>query len=201
MLNSICIWSGHISPSMISTPFHSHNFLSISRISAHFSSKNTLRRYLGANTIWYLQFHFVCAKLFVLSVSFDILDSSVCVFLLGCQTNPIITQTEVPCFVHRLTFTEPRDYRGVFVIQQARRFAARQAPATNRHNAMKWQTEKPPKKQGRQRKIGVRAQANSKCDYIRFERFFVWERRAIFDNKRECVRTIAKWRQNAIGKK
>lgn len=51
-------------------------------------------------------------------------------FLLGCQTNSIITQMEVPCFVHRLTFTEPRDYRGVFVIQQA---SALRAAETGTH--------------------------------------------------------------------
>ncbi len=39
-------------------------------------------------------------------------------FLFGCQTGSIITQTEVPCFVHRLTSFEPRDYRGIFVIQK-----------------------------------------------------------------------------------
>ena len=113
MLNSICIWSGHISPYMISTPFHSHNFLNISRISARFSSKNTLRRYLGANTIWYLQFYFVCAKLFVLSVSFVILDSSVCVFLLVCQTNSIITQNGGSLFCSSVNlYWTPRLSRG-----------------------------------------------------------------------------------------
>ena len=56
MLTYMCIWSGHTSPSMISAPFHWHNFLSISRISNLFSSKNTFRLYLGANTKWYLQF-------------------------------------------------------------------------------------------------------------------------------------------------
>ena len=59
----INIWSGHTSPSIISTPFHWHNVRNIYRISKRFSSKNTFRRYFGANTIWYLQFHFVCAKL------------------------------------------------------------------------------------------------------------------------------------------
>ena len=47
------------------TFFHSHNCRRIFPISLRFSPKNTLRRYFGANTMWYLQFHFVCAKLFV----------------------------------------------------------------------------------------------------------------------------------------
>ena len=37
----------------------------ISLISALFSLKNTFLLYFGANTMWYLQFHVVCAKLFV----------------------------------------------------------------------------------------------------------------------------------------
>ena len=41
----------HLLPTMISAPFHWHNFLSISRIFNLFSSKNTLRLYLGANTM------------------------------------------------------------------------------------------------------------------------------------------------------
>ena len=40
--------------------------------------KNNL--YFGANTIWYLQFHFVCAKLLVSMTSFFIDKSSDCVF-------------------------------------------------------------------------------------------------------------------------
>ena len=46
-------------------PLPLHSVLMISRMSSRFSSKKTFLRYLGANTIWYLQFHFVCAKLFV----------------------------------------------------------------------------------------------------------------------------------------
>ena len=42
---------------------------------------------------------------------------------------------------------------GGCLIKQARRCAARQAPATNRHNATN-KTEKPPKKQRRRRKSG-----------------------------------------------
>ena len=62
---SMCTWSGHISASIIFTPFHSHNCLSIFPIASRFSLKNTFLRYFGANTIWYLQFHFVCDKLFM----------------------------------------------------------------------------------------------------------------------------------------
>ena len=48
---NICTWSGHISPSIISTPFHLHSVLSISRIPSLFSPKNTFLLYFGANTI------------------------------------------------------------------------------------------------------------------------------------------------------
>ena len=111
MLTSICMWSGHTSPSMISTPFHWHNWRNISRISMRFSSKNTFRLYFGANTIWYLQFHFVCAKLLVSMRSFFIDKSSNCVWF-DWQVVPILSQLED--FFHRLTFFEPRDYRVVF---------------------------------------------------------------------------------------
>ena len=37
------------------------------------------RLYFGAKTMWYLQFHFVCAKLFVSICSFFIFKSSICV--------------------------------------------------------------------------------------------------------------------------
>ena len=66
------MWSRHTSPSIISTPFHLHNVRSISLISCLLSSKNTFLRYFGANTMWYLQFHFVCAKLFPVKISFFI---------------------------------------------------------------------------------------------------------------------------------
>ena len=72
MLTNICIWSGHTSPSIISTPFHWHNFRNISLISNRFSSKNTFRLYFGAKTMWYLQFHDVCAKILLSMVSFFI---------------------------------------------------------------------------------------------------------------------------------
>ena len=73
-------WSTHTSPSIISTPFHWHNVLNISRISILFSSKKTFLRNFGANTIWYLQFHFVCAKLLVALFCSVILMSSWCGF-------------------------------------------------------------------------------------------------------------------------
>ena len=60
---------------------HNDSCLSISRISNRFSSKNTFLLYFGANTRWYLQFYFVCAKLLVSMVSFFIDKSSDCVFV------------------------------------------------------------------------------------------------------------------------
>ena len=44
MLTNICTWSGHISPSIISTPFHWHNFRIISLTSSRFSAKNILEQ-------------------------------------------------------------------------------------------------------------------------------------------------------------
>ena len=43
---------------------------SISLISNLFSAKNTFLLYFGAKTMWYLQFHFVCAKLLLALFSF-----------------------------------------------------------------------------------------------------------------------------------
>ena len=65
--------------------------------------------------MWYLQFHFVCAKLLVSMRSFFIDKSSNCVWF-DWQVVPILSQLED--FFHRLTFFEPRDYRVVFIIQQ-----------------------------------------------------------------------------------
>ena len=90
---NICMWSGHTSPSIISTPFHWHNCLNISLIAWRFSSKNTFRLYFGANTMWYLQFHFVCARLFVFIFSFFKDKSSSCVFC-GWQTTFILPHEE-----------------------------------------------------------------------------------------------------------
>lgn len=50
ILSNKCTWSGHISPSIISTPFHAHSVRKISLISNLFPSKNTFRLYFGANT-------------------------------------------------------------------------------------------------------------------------------------------------------
>ena len=93
ILTNICMWSGHTSPSIISTPFHWHNCLNISLIAWRFSSKNTFRLYFGANTMWYLQFHFVCARLFVFIFSFFKDKSSSCVFC-GWQTTFILPHEE-----------------------------------------------------------------------------------------------------------
>ena len=94
ILTKICIWSGHTSPSIISTPFHWHNCRNISRISNRFSQKNTFHLYFGANSIWYLQFQLVCAKLLLSMVTFFIDKSSKCVFLFDWQVKLIITYLE-----------------------------------------------------------------------------------------------------------
>ena len=62
---SIWMWSLHASASMISTPLYSHSFRIICPISCLIFPQVICRRYLGANTIWYLYSHCVCAKLFV----------------------------------------------------------------------------------------------------------------------------------------
>ena len=116
MLTNICMWSGHTSPSMISTPFHWQSWRSISRISNLFSAKNTFRLYFGANTIWYLQFHFVCAKLLLSMVTFFIDKSSK--YVLGSTGRSNLLYHIWRIFSHRLTSFEPRDYRVVFVIQK-----------------------------------------------------------------------------------
>ena len=51
ILTSICIWSGHASASMLSAPFCSHSFRSISPISFRSAPYISLRRYFGANTM------------------------------------------------------------------------------------------------------------------------------------------------------
>ena len=76
--------------------------LSISLISNRFSSKNTLRLYFGAKTMWYLQFRDVCAKMLLSMLSFFI-------------DNPPYHKRRI--FSHRLTSNEARDYSVVFVIQ------------------------------------------------------------------------------------
>lgn len=93
-LTSICMWSGHTSPSIISTPFHWQSWRSISRISRLFSAKNTFRLYFGANTIWYLQFQPVCAKLLLFMGAFFIDKSSKYVFSFDWQVDLIISYLE-----------------------------------------------------------------------------------------------------------
>ena len=68
-----------------------------SDISARLPSKNAFRLYFGANTIWYLQFHVVCAKLFV-SVETSFIDkSSVVFFSFDWQVKLIITHRRIFC--------------------------------------------------------------------------------------------------------
>lgn len=94
ILTSICMWSGHTSPSIISTPFHWQSWRSISRISRLFSAKNTFRLYFGANTIWYLQFQLVCAKLLLFMGAFFIDKSSKYVFSFDWHVDLIISYLE-----------------------------------------------------------------------------------------------------------
>ena len=101
ILTGICIWSGHISPSVSSTPFHAHSFRNISLISNLFSAKNTSLRYFGANTMWYLQFHFVCAKLFVI-FSCSVMNALRLCMISDRQVISHCTQSEFFCLFHRL---------------------------------------------------------------------------------------------------
>ena len=72
---SMWMWSGHTSASTIFTCLNSQSFLKIFPISSLLFPKNACLRYLGANTIWYLQFQHVCAKL-KLSVDIYLLSYS-----------------------------------------------------------------------------------------------------------------------------
>ena len=69
------MWSGHTSASTIATCLNSQSFLRIFPISILFCPKNSFLRYFGANTIWYLQFQHVCAKL-KLSIDIYLLSNS-----------------------------------------------------------------------------------------------------------------------------
>jgi len=91
MLTNMWIWSGQASASIISTPLNSHSFLSIIPISILIFPYITCRLYFGANTIWYLQFHFVCAKLWL-----SVLDDLLCVDAVGKPAS--ILPKEVPFF-------------------------------------------------------------------------------------------------------
>ena len=108
ILTSRCIWSGHTSPSIISTPFHWHNCRSISRISVRFSPKNTFLLYFGANTMWYLQFHVV----YCLALPYDVL-----LVFFAWLAGPAFTLSHQESFLlsYRLSFSEPRHYGGVFL--------------------------------------------------------------------------------------
>ena len=53
ILTRRCMWSGHASPSIISTFISLHNFLIISMISWRTVLYITFLRYFGANTTWY----------------------------------------------------------------------------------------------------------------------------------------------------
>ena len=62
MLTSVCAWSGIRCPSMISTPLRWQSCLRISPRSLRHWLQMTFLLYFGANTMRYLQSHFVCAR-------------------------------------------------------------------------------------------------------------------------------------------
>ena len=95
ILTSICTCSGHISASIISTPFLLHNVLSIFAISCFNCPYATFLRYFGANTTWYLHSHFVCDRLFmsIWTTSFA---------LLGWRTEVIIALEVFCCKLKQL---------------------------------------------------------------------------------------------------
>ena len=69
-------------------------------------------RYFDANTIWYLQFHFVCAKL---SLSFGTFECPP--FVSRCAVaRPLFysSKRSFYCHPHRLSFLEPHAKRGGF---------------------------------------------------------------------------------------
>ena len=103
---NIWIWSGHTSAYTICTPFQSHISCSIFPIYALFCPYKIFRVYFGANTMWYLQFQLVCAKL-LLSCIADLLLLSLC----SCQTALILYQKEYFCVPLKLFWT-PDTIRG-----------------------------------------------------------------------------------------
>ena len=103
--------SGHASASMISTPLRSLNVLSIFPTSTLIFPQITYRRYFGANTIWYLQFHVVYARLF-LSIPL-----SSCYFVFGWQTACIIALAVMNGLIS-LSFPDPLIRSEGFVMQK-----------------------------------------------------------------------------------
>ena len=55
-----CTWSGMRCPSTISTPFYLQSSFMISFRSFRYWPYISFRLYFGVNTIWYVQYHFVC---------------------------------------------------------------------------------------------------------------------------------------------
>ena len=64
------IWSVCTLPSIISIRFHSHNWRIISRTDFLSSPDNTLKRYFGHQTTWYLHSHTACANLLKLCIEY-----------------------------------------------------------------------------------------------------------------------------------
>jgi hypothetical protein len=71
--NTKWIWSICTLHSNISTFFHSHSCLTISRTDLPTSPFNILNRYFGHHTIWYLHLHTACASLLKLFVEYLLL--------------------------------------------------------------------------------------------------------------------------------
>ena len=87
ILRHIWIWSTPMLPVTTSTSLYSHNFRSISPISFRNSLYSTFRRYFGMITMWYVQSHRVCAKLFL-----SVLDDLLCFVCVAGKTIAIISK-------------------------------------------------------------------------------------------------------------
>ena len=75
---NMCIWSGQHSPSITSTPLRSLKSLNIFPMSALIFPYITCLLYFGAKTIWYLQRHLLCDRLWTSSF----LTKTSCVFFM-----------------------------------------------------------------------------------------------------------------------
>ncbi len=129
MLISIWIWSGHALASIISTPFCWHSFRNITPISCFICPYISIRRYLGANTMWYWHLQLVCSKL-LMSLSFT-MRTSLFLYLCGRQTTLTLTGS---LFLFYFTpryklFFYPRPSRGLpLVLPRQMREASGKGP-------------------------------------------------------------------------
>ena len=104
MLTSMWMWSLRASASRTSTPLYPNSFRSIWPMSCFIFSQIICRRYFGANTIWYLHSHFVCAKL--LTSSFIHTWFLLWWFTGGWQTTSILPKEDT-FSEHSESFLEP----------------------------------------------------------------------------------------------